>query len=125
MLLFAARLLGFCGAEGSIVSPGFLQVLETWSKGGTLAEPGLLCGSASYLRVVLNVLLCLNRWQVHTRDRFGSAWIKQMLAKQFAQGEFWHKDRGEVTKAKPLPFKYEAGGRTLSLAAAKGETSKH
>lgn len=114
-------MLGFCGAEGNVVSPGFLHVLGTWSKGGTLAEPGLLRGSASYLQVVLNVLLCLNRWQVHTRDHFGSAWIKQMLAKQFTQREFWHQGLGEVTKAKPLPFKYERQQDLISSGCEGGD----
>lgn len=33
--------------------------------------------------------------------------------------------KGEVSKAKPLPFKHKAGGRALSLVIAKGKASKH
>lgn len=33
--------------------------------------------------------------------------------------------KGEVNKAKPLPFKHKAGGMALSLVIAKGKASKH
>lgn len=82
------------------------EILEMQSQRGTLAGTGLLCVSAL---LPAKTIKC-------------SAFPEKQLNKEdFGIGV----GGGEVTKAKPIPFTYKAGGGALLLVVAKGRTAKH